>query len=381
MVDLSVIGVFAREGGDMPLLMLHPHGSRKVVCLHVSPVEALAVSMALKERANGFVSPSAPTAEFSGSPLFFGLLSHELMARLVEALGGRLLAVELPRMDGQEFTAELVLKTLAGFTRLGCRPADALALALRCGAMIRMPKHLLAHAEDADSVMNALSEYTRAVIEGNAPVLPRAAHGGTDVLTVPPEVEAALANTGASDLSDPRRNIINAAKKILEQQGLRENLEKLLAGVKTVSAGQTQTAHAPEVEIKLVSVGTDEGASGKAPGGVIRVSVGKREIAGADGREQAVRSRFGAAGVAPGEGDAVPHNGPRIRVALVRQRGKGEAEVLEEFQVPAAGIPKDVLASLGLSRSEAEALGRESSDEDRWAMLLRMLSPETKVPM
>ena len=380
MVDLSVIGVFAREGGDMPLLMLHPHGSRKVVCLHVSPVEALAVSMALKERANGFVSPSAPTAEFSGSPLFFGLLSHELMARLVEALGGRLLAVELPRMDGQEFTAELVLKTLAGFTRLGCRPADALALALRCGAMIRMPKHLLAHAEDADSVMNALSEYTRAVIEGNAPVLPRAAHGGTDVLTVPPEVEAALANTGASDLSDPRRNIINAAKKILEQQGLRENLEKLLAGVKTVSAGQTQTAHAPEVEIKLVSVDAGEALSEKTPGGVIRVSVGKRDASSPGSREEVAKASFGVAAAPEGD-DAGSRKGPRIRVALVRQHGKGEAEVLEEFQVPAEGIPKEVLASLGLSRSEAEALGRESSDDDRWAMLLRMLSPETKVPM
>ena len=380
MVDLSVIGVFAREGGDMPLLMLHPHGSRKVVCLHVSPVEALAVSMALKERANGFVSPSAPTAEFSGSPLFFGLLSHELMARLVEALGGRLLAVELPRMDGQEFTAELVLKTLAGFTRLGCRPADALALALRCGAMIRMPKHLLAHAEDADSVMNALSEYTRAVIEGNAPVLPRAAHGGTDVLTVPPEVEAALANTGASDLSDPRRNIINAAKKILEQQGLRENLEKLLAGVKTVSAGQTQTAHAPEVEIKLVSVDAGEALSEKTPGGVIRVSVGKRDASSPGSSEEVAKASFGVAAAPEGD-DAGSRKGPRIRVALVRQHGKGEAEVLEEFQVPAEGIPKEVLASLGLSRSEAEALGRESSDDDRWAMLLRMLSPETKVPM
>ena len=380
MVDLSFIGVFAREGGDMPLLMLHPHGSRKVVCLHVSPVEALAVSMALKERANGFVSPSAPTAEFSGSPLFFGLLSHELMARLVEALGGRLLAVELPRMDGQEFTAELVLKTLAGFTRLGCRPADALALALRCGAMIRMPKHLLAHAEDADSVMNALSEYTRAVIEGNAPVLPRAAHDGTDVLTVPPEVEAALANTGASDLTDPRRNIINAAKKILEQQGLRENLEKLLAGVKTVSAGQTQTAHAPEVEIKLVSVDAGEALSEKTPGGVIRVSVGKRDASSPGSSEEVAKASFGVAAAPEGD-DAGSRKGPRIRVALVRQHGKGEAEVLEEFQVPAEGIPKEVLASLGLSRSEAEALGRESSDDDRWAMLLRMLSPETKVPM
>lgn len=380
MVDLSVIGVFAREGGDMPLLMLHPHGSRKVVCLRVSPVEALAVSMALKERANGFVSPPAPTSELSGSPLFFGLLSHELMARLVEALGGRLLAVELPRMEGEEFTAELVLKTAAGFARLGCRPADALALALRCGAMIRMPKHLLAHAEEADSIMNALSEYTRAVIEGNSPVLPRTPNGGTDVLTVPPEVETALANAGASDPTDPRRNIINAAKKILEQQGLHESLEKILAGVKTASTGQARIPHAPKVEIKLVSVGTAEAAPEKTPGGVIRVSVGKRDASRPDSREEADGAPFGVT-VAPEGDDADSRKGPRIRVALVRQRGKGEAEVLEEFQVPAEGIPKDVLASLGLSRSEAEALGKESSDDDRWAMLLRMLAPETKVPM
>jgi hypothetical protein len=39
-----------------------------------------------------------------------------------------------------------------------------------------------------------------------------------------------------------------------------------------------------------------------------------------------------------------------------------------------------VLNGLGLSPREAEAIN-EASDEDRWAMLLRMLAPETKVPM
>ena len=120
--------------------------------------------------------------------------------------------------------------------------------------------------------------------------------------------------------------------------------------------------------------------SEKTPGGVIRVSVGKRDASSPGSSEEVAKASFGVAAAPEGD-DAGSRKGPRIRVALVRQHGKGEAEVLEEFQVPAEGIPKEVLASLGLSRSEAEALGRESSDDDRWAMLLRMLSPETKVPM
>lgn len=71
---------------------------------------------------------------------------------------------------------------------------------------------------------------------------------------------------------------------------------------------------------------------------------------------------------------------PQIRVSLVRHKSGGEAEIVDEFQIPSSGLPKEVIASLGLTGREAEAVN-SASDEERWAMLLRMLSPETKVLM
>ena len=200
MVDLSVVGVFARDGVDTPVLMLHPLGSRKVVCLRVSPVEAFAVTMALKGRADGRLVPPLEAAPgIFGAPVFFGLLSHELMLRLVNALGGRLLAVELPRLEGGEFMAELVLKTPAGMTRLSCRPADAVALALRGGAIIRLSTSLLVHAEDMDAVMGSLSEYVRAAIENNT--LGRPAAGGAEHPAASPETARAAPFAGAAPLA------------------------------------------------------------------------------------------------------------------------------------------------------------------------------------
>ena len=354
MVDLSVVGVFARDGVDVPVLMLHPLGSRNVLCLRVSPVEAFAVTMALKGRAAGRLAvPLEAAPEIFGAPVFFGLLSHELMTRLISALGGRLLAVELPRLEEGEFTAELVLKTPAGLSRLACRPADAVALALRGGAMIRMPASLLVHAEDMDAVMGSLSEYVRAAIEsapsGGAP----AESASAPVWTVP---------------QDTRAHIISAAKKILDQQGLHDALEKLLAEVAAPPAEPAPKMRLSKVEVKVGSISRKNAPPEGIPD--------RRNPGGASAGQN------GPGMLRPFDEDGAENpRRPRIRVALVRQGDKGEAEVLEEFQIPADGIPRDVLASLGLSRSEAEALGRESSDDERWAMLLRMLSPETKVPM
>ncbi len=386
MVDLSVLGISVQDDRT-PLLLLHAHGTRKVVSLSVSPVEALAVSMALGGHvpAHSLEMTTSGTAVTSsdpaGSGVFHGLLSHELMARLVEILGGRLLAVELPRMTEHGFPAEMVLKTAMGLARLECRPADAIALALRCGAMIRMPGHLLVHAEDLDAITASLPEHVRAVIEAKT-----AGGSGIDILetgrlVMPPEVEAAIESKDAVPATDPRRHIINAAKKIIEQQGLHEDLEKILSSVRKITGPvladsqdeqpvQAKSRRLPKVEIKLVSITKSNAPSESEPG----------NASGGMGSEAAGEHRSGVVRLLD-DGEARGAKGPSIRVSLVRQSGKGEAEVLEEFHFPAEGIPKDVISSLGLSRSEAEALGREASDEDRWAMLLRMLSPETKVPM
>ena len=268
MVELSVIGVFAREEGDTHLLMLYPHGIQKIICLRISPAEAFAVTMVMRELSGAFVFPPDPDEQRARCPFFFGLLSHDLMARLIETLGGRLLAVELPRVDEKDFCTELVLKTSAGIARLGCRPADAIALALRCGAMIRMPKHLLTHAEELDSVLDTLSEYLRPVIEHTLASRDWSQSGGTDSGALSPEGKTAHADAGVVDSGGLSRTILNTVKKILEQQGSGENPEPILTGGTAVPDDQASTRRVPAMEIKLVSVNRENRRSEKTPGGI-----------------------------------------------------------------------------------------------------------------
>ena len=52
MVDLSVLGMSVQEGSNAPLLLLRPRGARQVLSLRVSPMEAVAVTMATVSHAS-----------------------------------------------------------------------------------------------------------------------------------------------------------------------------------------------------------------------------------------------------------------------------------------------------------------------------------------
>lgn len=92
-------------------------------------------------------------------------LTHELTGHLVDALGSRILGVDIVDLRSNTFYAQLRLsapKTAAGDTNdptgaeeilVDARPSDALALALRVGAPIRVTEALLEdvrsdHAKD-----------------------------------------------------------------------------------------------------------------------------------------------------------------------------------------------------------------------------------------
>lgn len=90
--------------------------------------------------------------------------------------------------------------------------------------------------------------------------------------------------------------------------------------------------------------------------------------------------------VVPGQTIVLPSpqagiKAPTIRISLVRQGNEGEPQTLDEVLFPASGIAKEALDGLSLSRDEVKAVGNAPSEDDRLATLLRLLSPETKVPM
>jgi hypothetical protein len=362
MVDLFIIGVFAQEGDNTPQLLLQPQGSRRILRVRVSPLESFAFAMALN--GHGAFLPADTAEAAPAASTFFDFLSCELMIRLVESCGGRVLAAELLRIEGERIAAELVLKTPTGIARLDCRFADALLLALRGGAAVRMSRSLLNLAEDMNSVIQSLPEETRPFAAGRMSGLPQAAVREKDSPAVPAKAAPLL-----KPAADVRRNILGAVHKILDQQGLHENFDNILSTIKSSSTSRVKIQGGPQLEIKVLSISRNE----ESLEGELDAQYADREH-----QDKAARAKNPEAARNPQAGEAGPGR-PQIRIRLSQPQPLKETLENTRHQIP--GIPDKVLASIGLSRSEAEALGRESSEEERWAMLLRMLSPETKVSM
>lgn len=138
MVPVRVFGV-AVDAGMQPLVLLTPldraEGPRTLVPIWVGGQEAASISIAV----NG-EQPPRP-------------LSHDLMQRLLEAVGSSVERVEVTRIEDGTFYAELSLRTPAGAVTLDCRPSDAIALASRVDAPLFVAEAVIADAgilEDPD---------------------------------------------------------------------------------------------------------------------------------------------------------------------------------------------------------------------------------------
>jgi bifunctional DNase/RNase len=69
--------------------------------------------------------------------------TYNLMAQLVERLGGRVEAVHIASLKGTTYYATLRLMTGEVLEEVDCRPSDALALAIAVGAPISIDTGLL----------------------------------------------------------------------------------------------------------------------------------------------------------------------------------------------------------------------------------------------
>lgn len=339
MVDVTVLGISLQEGGPSPVLLLHPTGTRRVLSVGIGPMEAVALSTALHGAESLGGKSAAP-------------LTHELLLNAAGALGAELSAVELVGFADDEFTARAVFAKDGANVRVACRPADGVTLALRAGAAVRCAEALLDQAESIDAVMAALPEHVRTLAAAKL-----SEQGGRDVpewLRVPLAVEEALAARVRNGAVSAHEDLVSVARKMLEEDDARrrqmtprqETPGQVSPNQTTPRQGVLEDRRGPRIVIEpqTVTIGSDR-----------------------------AKSRT-----------------PQIRVTMVRHTGKsdvgigeadiGEAGLFDDFEVPAGGIPKAVLVGLGLSRKEAEAVNGVSEDE-RWAMLLRMLAPSTKVPM
>jgi len=113
------ISSFAFEPqGSTPLIILKEAGGERTIAIPLDPVEACAIAMhSLK------VTSDKP-------------FTIDLVKIAVEILGGTLYRSVISDVEDGAFAASIVIENADALKLVDCRPCDAIALAMRCGAPI-----------------------------------------------------------------------------------------------------------------------------------------------------------------------------------------------------------------------------------------------------
>ena len=133
-VELSTIGVDGRTG--TPIVVLRDPASGNVLPIWIGPAEAQAIALVL----HGVVPPRPMT--------------HDLMASLISELRAEVEEVVVTDLRNNTYFGIVRLR-VAGEKKIrevDSRPSDALALALRTGAPIRVARKVLAGAPEFDFI-------------------------------------------------------------------------------------------------------------------------------------------------------------------------------------------------------------------------------------
>lgn len=125
MVDMKVSGIILEPKSRSPIVVLKDVAEQRALLIWVGEPEANAILMGLEQ-----VETPRP-------------LTHDLLLATVLELGATVREVTILEMREKTFFAEIVLETRRGEHRIDARPSDALALALRAEAPIRVADEVL----------------------------------------------------------------------------------------------------------------------------------------------------------------------------------------------------------------------------------------------
>ena len=127
--EVEVVGVRIEMPSNQPIVLLKELNGSRFLPIWVGANEATAIAFAQQG-----LTPNRP-------------LSHDLMQSMVVALGAKLVLVEVTHLDSGVFFAQLSLERDGQILPpVSARPSDAIALALRAKATIKVATSLLDEA-------------------------------------------------------------------------------------------------------------------------------------------------------------------------------------------------------------------------------------------
>jgi len=124
MVKAKVNGLALDVSSNSPVVILSPEDSEKVLPIWIGHFEAWAIAMEL----SGVVSKRPMT--------------HDLLRRIIEAVGNKVEKVEVTELKDQTFYATIHLRGNGATFQIDARPSDSIALALKASAPIFVNEEL-----------------------------------------------------------------------------------------------------------------------------------------------------------------------------------------------------------------------------------------------
>ncbi len=132
MLEVEVFNILFDNTNQTPIMLLKEKSGSKILPIWIGFFEAESIMMALK----GVVLPRPMT--------------HDLCSDTICALGGKLQAVQIYKLEGGTFYARLVIDQNGSILKLDSRPSDSVAIALRQASPIYVSEKVMSEAGITD---------------------------------------------------------------------------------------------------------------------------------------------------------------------------------------------------------------------------------------
>lgn len=140
MIKVDIAGMSLDQRTQAPVVLLFVPPEEKCLPIWIGPAEAASIALAL--RGQQFARP----------------LTHDLLATVIDGLGGEVQRVVITDQRESTYFARLVLGRGNEVLAIDARPSDGIALALRTDAPIYLELDLLEKVRDSLLSLDVLDE-------------------------------------------------------------------------------------------------------------------------------------------------------------------------------------------------------------------------------